>query len=122
MCARTGLNLKYCSPNRTATFGILKSSFFSKLLMFGSHGYHCIFPLATAGANNNWLCEFCKTNNRDVDVNGWTKPATGDVTYELQAPPNLDGKEIRLEENHSVIFVIDISGSMSSTKQVQRRL
>ena len=82
--------------------------------------YFLLFVLLATKEPRNWLCEFCKSYNRDVDVTGWTKPTEDDVTYELQPPKIADSKETKLEETHNVIFVIDVSGSMTSSEAVSK--
>lgn len=72
--------------------------------------------------DKKWICEFCQKENADLNIEGWTKPTTDDVTYLLEPAPVEDAKATTSDDDHNIIFVIDISGSMGATKQVVRRV
>ena len=64
-----------------------------------------------------WDCEYCGKVNADLDTTDWKQPEHDDVTYLLEVPVKQDAKDIT-EDEHMVIFCIDISGSMSITTEV----
>ena len=83
---------------------------------------------------NKWLweCEFCCYGNH-INIEEEEKPKTESVTYVLSKPPLVaesPGEETKVEEEEkkdhsdetSVIFCIDISGSMDQGQSVGKKL
>ncbi|CAF1027360.1 unnamed protein product [Didymodactylos carnosus] len=61
-----------------------------------------------------WECEFCKHANA-TDIEQTDLPKQEDVTYLVAPAPAVHGADMTGVDNSIVIFVIDISGSMSTT-------
>ena len=64
-----------------------------------------------------WRCEFCPTVN-DVDIEQSDLPKKEDATYLLSPAPLVHGSNMTGLDDSIVIFLIDISGSMSTTTLV----
>ena len=62
----------------------------------------------------NWVCEFCGEINR-VSMDPEEMPKMGTATYVLEKTPLVEEKKEKQLEDISVIFCVDISGSMDST-------
>ena len=65
-----------------------------------------------------WQCEFCSKVNI-VDLEQTDLPKHEDATYLLAPAPSVHGSDMSGVDDSIVIFLIDISGSMSSTTLVQ---
>ena len=72
------------------------------------------------GEQQFWTCEFCNTKN-EVHIEDEEVPAENEVTYILEAAAQVENAEEEKKETGevksdkiSVVFCIDISGSMSS--------
>ena len=67
---------------------------------------------------STWHCEFCpKTNQVDIEQN--ELPRQEDATYLIEPAPVVHGSDMTGVDDSIVFFLIDISGSMSSTTLVQ---
>ena len=76
------------------------------------------------GDNQTWTCEFCNNAN-DVMIGPEEIPTSNEVTYLLKAAAQVEEAEETKEaatekksDNISVIFCIDISGSMASYRRL----
>ena len=60
-----------------------------------------------------WFCEFCNTKN-EVDLEEEEIPKTDTVNYIVEAAPSANAKKAGAAqgEDTSIIFCLDISGSM----------
>ncbi|CAF0993277.1 unnamed protein product [Rotaria sordida] len=65
-----------------------------------------------------WQCEFCPKLNT-VDIEQTDLPKNEDATYLISPAPVVHGSDMTGVDDSIVIFLIDISGSMSSTTLVQ---
>ena len=65
-----------------------------------------------------WQCEFCPNLNT-IDIEQTDLPKQEDATYLVSPAPAVHGSDMTGIDDSIVIFVIDISGSMSSTTLVQ---
>ena len=64
-----------------------------------------------------WVCEFC--NNKNViQVDEEEIPKTNAVNYILEAVEKGAGKQVG-EEDFSVVFCVDVSGSMCVSKAIK---
>ena len=70
---------------------------------------------------SKWQCEFCPKSNT-VDIEQTDLPKKEDSTYLISPAPAVHGSDMTGVDDSIVIFLIDISGSMSSTTLVQGRL
>ena len=68
--------------------------------------------------NTKWHCEFCPNVNI-VDIEQTDLPKQKDATYLLSPAPVVHGSDMTGIDDSIVLFLIDISGSMSSTTLVQ---
>ncbi|CAF1560005.1 unnamed protein product, partial [Didymodactylos carnosus] len=67
--------------------------------------------------SSRWLCEFCnQSNSTDIEQNDL--PKQEDATYLVQPAPVVHGSDMSGVDNSIVFFLIDISGSMSTTTLV----
>ncbi|UJR20810.1 hypothetical protein I4U23_023922 [Adineta vaga] len=64
-----------------------------------------------------WKCEFCSKSNT-VDIEQTDLPKKEDATYLISPAPVVHGSDMTGVDDSIVIFVVDISGSMSSTTTV----
>eukprot|EP00478_Filoreta_tenera_P000331 GABV01000331.1.p1 GENE.GABV01000331.1~~GABV01000331.1.p1 ORF type:complete len:314 (-),score=157.27 GABV01000331.1:20-961(-) len=63
-----------------------------------------------------WLCEFCGTMNQIDEIEEEERPQGASLDYVLEPPKNLgDAKE----DESILVFVVDTSGSMTVSQQVQ---
>ncbi|CAF1091264.1 unnamed protein product, partial [Didymodactylos carnosus] len=76
-----------------------------------------IKPATGETAEPLWECEFCRHHN-STDIEQSDLPKQEDVTYLVEPAPVVHGADMTGLDNSIVIFVIDISGSMSSTTSV----
>ncbi len=67
---------------------------------------------------SKWQCEFCPKLNI-VDIEQTDLPKKEDATYLLSPAPVVHGSDMTGIDDSMVLFLIDISGSMSSTTLVQ---
>jgi hypothetical protein len=67
---------------------------------------------------SKWQCEFCPKLNT-VDIEQTDLPKQEDATYLVSPAPVVHGSDMTGVDDSIIIFVIDISGSMSSTTLVQ---
>ena len=65
-----------------------------------------------------WQCEFCPKLNT-VDIQQTDLPTQEDATYLITPAPRVTGSDLSGIDDSIVIFLIDISGSMSCTTLVQ---
>ena len=65
-----------------------------------------------------WNCEFCNTKNQ-IMMEAEEIPKTDQVNYILEAAAQVHDKKMMGKQEISVVFAIDISGSMCVTKQIQ---
>ena len=68
--------------------------------------------------NSKWQCEFCPNLNT-VDIEQNDLPKQEDATYLVAPAPVVHGSDMTGVDNSIVFFLIDVSGSMSSTTLVQ---
>lgn len=67
-----------------------------------------------ADAKTQWKCEFCpQTSN--VDIEQSDLPKKEDATYLVEPAPIVHGSDMTGLDDSIVVFVVDTSGSMSST-------
>jgi hypothetical protein len=66
---------------------------------------------------SKWQCEFCRQSNT-VDIEQTDLPKQEDATYLLTPAPAVHGSDMTGVDDSMVFFLIDISGSMSSTTLV----
>ncbi|CAF3395009.1 unnamed protein product [Rotaria sp. Silwood1] len=66
---------------------------------------------------SKWQCEFCPKLNT-VDIEQTDLPKKEDATYLISPAPVVHGSDMTGVDDSIVIFLIDISGSMSSTTLV----
>ncbi|CAF2515663.1 unnamed protein product [Rotaria sp. Silwood2] len=69
-------------------------------------------------SESKWHCEFCSSTNI-VDIEQTDLPKKEDATYLLSPAPVVHGSDMTGVDNSIVLFLIDISGSMSSTTLIQ---
>lgn len=69
------------------------------------------------GENYLWVCEFCAHENR-LEVSSTDLPREAEITYVLEEAKN-DAVQIE-GDSTTVIFCIDISGSMDATTALER--
>ena len=67
---------------------------------------------------SKWQCEFCPSTNI-VDIEQADLPRQEDATYLISPAPVVHGSDMSGVDDSMVFFLIDISGSMSSTTLVQ---
>jgi hypothetical protein len=67
---------------------------------------------------SKWQCEFCPKLNT-VDIEQTDLPKQEDATYLIAPAPVIHGSDMTGIDDSIVIFLIDTSGSMSSTTLVQ---
>lgn len=67
---------------------------------------------------SKWICEFCSHVNT-VDIEKNDLPRQEDATYLVSPAPVVHGSDITGVDDSMVFFLIDVSGSMSSTTLVQ---
>ena len=65
-----------------------------------------------------WRCEFCSHSNQ-VDIEQSDLPKKEDATYLISPAPVVQGSNMSGLDDSMVIFVIDISGSMSCTTLIE---
>lgn len=70
--------------------------------------------------SSKWQCDFCSHINT-VDIEQSDLPRKEDATYLLEPAPIVHGSDMTGVDDSMVIFLIDTSGSMSSTTLVQGR-
>ena len=68
--------------------------------------------------NSKWHCEFCPQVNL-VDIEQADLPKHEDATYLVAPAPVVQGSDMTGVDDSMVFFLIDVSGSMSSTTLVQ---
>lgn len=73
-----------------------------------------------SSASAIWKCEFCPQTD-DVDIEQSDLPKKEDATYLVSPAPIVQGSDMTGVDDSIIIFVVDISGSMSSTTLVQGR-
>src|SRR5690348_9189184 len=69
------------------------------------------------GQESKWQCEFCPKLNI-VDIEQTDLPKQEDATYLISPAPVVHGSDMTGVDDSIVFFLIDISGSMSSTTLV----
>lgn len=69
---------------------------------------------------SKWQCEFCPKSNL-VDIEQTDLPKNEDATYLISPAPTVHGSDMTGVDDSLVVFLIDISGSMSCTTVVQGR-
>jgi hypothetical protein len=67
---------------------------------------------------SRWRCEFCPNTNT-VDIEQTDLPKHEDATYLLSPAPVVHGSDMSGVDDSMVFFLIDVSGSMSSTTLVK---
>ena len=67
---------------------------------------------------SRWHCEFCPSTNT-VDIDQTDLPKQEDATYLLSPAPVVHGSDMTGVDDSMVFFLIDVSGSMSSTTLVK---
>ena len=72
---------------------------------------------AAADVGSKWQCEFCPQLNT-VDIEQTDLPKQEDATYLISPAPGVHGSDMTGIDDSLVIFLIDVSGSMSSTTLV----
>ena len=73
----------------------------------------------SAGVDSEvWQCEFCNFKN-EVNVDPEEKPKSTQVNYIVEAAAQVQEKAKMGKQDISVVFCLDISGSMCVSKQVQ---
>jgi len=68
-----------------------------------------------------WVCEFCDASN-EIQVEPEDQPKKNEVTYLLEPAPNKEEKkgEVKVnEERKTIIFCVDISGSMDAAQTIK---
>ncbi|CAF1422223.1 unnamed protein product [Adineta steineri] len=70
------------------------------------------------GEDSKWQCEFCSKLNT-VDIEQTDLPKKEDATYLVSPAPVVHGSDMTGVDDSIVIFLIDTSGSMSSTTLVK---
>ena len=68
-----------------------------------------------------WVCEFCSHSNA-IDLMAEEIPTEEDVTYMLEPASLAEGATGGSEDKTSVLFCIDVSGSMCVTTEVSKGL
>ncbi|CAF3477823.1 unnamed protein product [Rotaria sp. Silwood1] len=68
-------------------------------------------------SESKWRCEFC-SNTNIVDIEQSDLPKQEDATYLISPAPVVHGSDMTGVDDSIVLFLIDISGSMSSTTLV----
>lgn len=68
--------------------------------------------------DSKWQCEFCPNLNT-VDIEQNDLPKQEDATYLVSPAPVVHGSDMTGVDDSIVFFLIDVSGSMSSTTLVQ---
>ena len=71
-----------------------------------------------------WECEFCKKVNQ-IELNKDSIPLTKSIDYIIEKPkeietPKIGEKKVNLDDDTSLIFCFDISGSMSQSYNVSK--
>ena len=71
-----------------------------------------------------WECEFCKKIN-EIELNKDSIPLTKNIDYIIEQPkeietPKIGEKKVNLDDDTSLIFCFDISGSMSQSYNVSK--
>lgn len=64
-----------------------------------------------------WTCEFCNTKN-DVMLEPEEIPKSKEVNYIMEAAAQVMDKKLAVARENTIVFAIDISGSMCVTKQI----
>lgn len=64
-----------------------------------------------------WKCEFCNCRNQ-VEIEAEEKPQTNQVNYIVEAAAQVLDKKVFGNKEISVVFCIDMSGSMCCTQPV----
>lgn len=67
--------------------------------------------------SSKWSCEFCSAMNA-VDIEQTDLPRDEDATYLIAPAPVVHGSDMTGVDDSIVLFLIDISGSMSATTLV----
>lgn len=80
-------------------------------------GCSAIFNKWSKVSDSIWTCEFCGKKN-DVDIDDDEIPTKDTFEYVLEPAPVDNDEDARLKDTSFVIFVVDISGSMSITESV----
>lgn len=65
-----------------------------------------------------WKCEFCNTEN-EVDLEEEEKPKNPQVNYIVEAAAQVQDKKVMGNKEISVVFCIDMSGSMCCSQPIQ---
>lgn len=65
-----------------------------------------------------WTCEFCNTKNT-IMLEPEEVPKSKEVNYIVEAPAQVLDKKMMGKQDVSVVFAIDISGSMCVSKEVR---
>ena len=73
--------------------------------------------LTTEGGQQIWQCEFCNQKN-EVMIDDEEVPKTNEVTYLIEAPAQVQEKKMS-GQDISVIFCLDISGSMCVSQAIE---
>ncbi len=73
---------------------------------------------ANGEEQSTWHCEFCPNVNT-VDIEQADLPKHEDATYLITPAPAVHGSDMTGVDDSMVFFLIDVSGSMSSTTLVQ---
>ena len=73
-----------------------------------------------------WECEFCKKIN-EIELNKDSIPLTKNIDYIIEQPkeietPKIGEKKVNLDDDTSLIFCFDISGSMSQSYAVSKEI
>jgi hypothetical protein len=68
------------------------------------------------GEEQVWPCEFCNHRNI-ISVEAEEKPKEEAVSYILEAAPVKEESKTGKEDDISIVFCIDISGSMDASKR-----
>lgn len=69
------------------------------------------------GEGQIWTCEFCNTKN-PISVEPEEVPKTKEVNYIVEAAAQVHDKKLMGKQEISVVFAIDISGSMCVSKEI----
>ena len=84
----------------------------------GAIASHLSKILTEENEEAKWQCEFCPKLNT-VDIEQTDLPGKEDATYLITPAPIVHGSDMSGIDNSIVIFLIDVSGSMSATTLVQ---
>ncbi len=65
-----------------------------------------------------WNCEFCNTANEMMPLDDEERPKSEAVSYLVEAAAQVENKKMQ-GQDISVIFCLDVSGSMCVTEPIQ---